>query len=97
MSLHSWFLWTKAKHRGTQEEGAIISTRLKELLEISKPDPVDKTFSPMKDEGVQEQENRETFGNAADWAEQRRTDESIRHDRSQLLGGRFIIFGKTSF
>jgi len=65
MSLYSWVSWIKKKHRvSTQldDTGVVISTRLKELLQVKDHHPTEATSTDLPNEGDQNQLNRDKFG-----------------------------------
>ena len=66
MSLQRLLAWIKKKRRGStqsqDESGVVISTRLKELLQVKNLEPVETTFTESSNEDDQTQLNREKFG-----------------------------------
>jgi len=65
MSLHQFLAWIRAKRRSStliQEEGVIISTRLKELGNLAKCDPNEKGSTQTQSEDDQDKKNRDKFG-----------------------------------
>jgi len=66
MSLQRLRAWIKKKSRGStqsqDESGVVISKRLKELLQVKNPEPVETTSAESSNEDDQTQLNREKFG-----------------------------------
>jgi ABC-type lipoprotein release transport system permease subunit len=66
MSLQRLRAWIKKKRRGStqsqDESGVVISKRLKELLQVKNPEPVETTSPESSNEDDQTQLNREKFG-----------------------------------
>jgi len=65
MSLQRLLAWIKTKRRAStqspDEPGVVIYTRLKELLQVKNPEPVETT-SESPYENDQDQLNRDKFG-----------------------------------
>jgi hypothetical protein len=63
MSLHGLLTWIRVKRRGStqpqDEPGVVISTRLKELLQIKKPNPVEIASMQCQSEDNQNEMNRD--------------------------------------
>jgi hypothetical protein len=66
MFLQRLLAWIRMKRRGStqyqDETGVVISTRLKELLQVKNPEPVETTSTESPSEGDENQLNREKFG-----------------------------------
>jgi len=66
MSLQRLLTWIRTKRRGStlpeDEPGVVISTRLKELLQIKGPKPVETTSTESPNEDDENQLNRDKFG-----------------------------------
>jgi hypothetical protein len=66
MLLQRLLAWIRTKRRGStqpqDEPGVVISTRLKELLQVKNPKPVETTSTESPDEDDQNQLNRDKFG-----------------------------------
>ena len=66
MSLRRLLAWIGTKRRGStqpqDEPGVVISTRLKELLQIKDPKPVETTSTESSNEDDENQLNRDKFG-----------------------------------
>ena len=66
MSLQRLLAWIRTKRRGSTQSqddtGVVISTRLKELLQVKNPHPVEATSTESHNEDDQNQLNRDTFG-----------------------------------
>jgi hypothetical protein len=66
MLLQRLLAWVRIKRRGStqsqDEPGIVISTRLKELLQVKNPEPVETTSTKSPNEDDQNQLNRDKFG-----------------------------------
>jgi len=66
MSLQRLLAWIKTKRRGStqsqDDSGVVISTRLKELLQVKNPEPDKTTSTESSNEDQETQLNREKFG-----------------------------------
>lgn len=67
MFLQRLLAWIRMKRRGSTQSqddaGVVISTRLKELLPVKNPEPVETTFTESpNNEDDRNQLNREKFG-----------------------------------
>jgi hypothetical protein len=63
MSLRRLFAWIIAKHRGSNhlyedQEGVLLSRRLQELLNVTKPEPMDTASAPTQKQDDRDQKNR---------------------------------------
>ncbi len=66
MSMQRLLAWIRMKRRGStqcqDEPGVVISVRLKELLQVKNPEPVETTSTESPNEDDQDQLNRDKFG-----------------------------------
>ena len=66
MSLQRLLAWIRTKRRGSPQSqddtGVVISTRLKELLQVKNPHPVEATSTESPNEDDQNRLNRDKFG-----------------------------------
>ncbi len=66
MSLQRLLAWIRTKRRGSTQSqddpGVVISARLKELLQVKNPEPVETTSTESPNEDDQDQLNRDKFG-----------------------------------
>jgi hypothetical protein len=66
MSLHRFLAWIRAKHLSSIEpqltEGFIISTRLKELRDVTKFNPSETVPTQIEREDDQDKRNHDKFG-----------------------------------
>jgi hypothetical protein len=66
MFLQRLLAWIRMKRRGSTQSqddpGVVISTRLKELLQVKNPKPVETTSTESPNEDDQNQLNRDKFG-----------------------------------
>jgi hypothetical protein len=66
MFLHRLLAWIRTKRRGSSspqdEQGVMISTRLRELLQFKKFKPVETASTQPDSDGDQNQVNRDKFG-----------------------------------
>ena len=66
MSLYRLLAWIRAKRRGSphpqDEAGVVISTRLKELLQVKDPKSVETASTQTHSEDNQGEVNRDRFG-----------------------------------
>ncbi len=66
MFLQRLLAWIRTKRRGStqsqDDSGVVISTRLKELLQVKNPEPDKTTSTESSNEDQETQLNREKFG-----------------------------------
>jgi hypothetical protein len=66
MFLRRLLAWIRMERRGSTQSqddpGVVISTRLKELLQVKHPEPVETTSTESPNEDEQNQLNRDKFG-----------------------------------
>ena len=66
MFLQRLLAWMRMKRRGSTQSqddpGVVISTRLRELLQVKNPEPVETTSTESPNEDDQNQLNRDKFG-----------------------------------
>ena len=66
MLLQRLLAWIRMKRRGSpqsqDDSGVVISTRLKELLQVKSPKPVETASTELPSEDDENQTNRDKFG-----------------------------------
>jgi len=66
MFLQRLFAWIRTKRRGSTQSqddlGVVISTRLKQLLPVKDPKPVDTASTQPPSKDSQNEKNRDRFG-----------------------------------
>jgi hypothetical protein len=63
MSLHRLFAWIIEKRHGSNQlyedqQGVLLSRRLQELLDVTKPEPMDTASTPLEKQDDRGQKNR---------------------------------------